>query len=145
VKATIPNRAVETAYGWVLYDGECSLCVNTSHRFAGLLHRHGFELAALQTTWVRERFGFSTNATPDEMLVITPEQTVFGGADGIVQIARRIWWAWPLFVMAQIPAVMILLRAIYRRVAAKRHCLNGVCRLKKAPHRHITAKFFEMP
>jgi predicted DCC family thiol-disulfide oxidoreductase YuxK len=121
VNATIPIQAAETAHGWVLYDGDCPICTRSVQRFAEVLRRRGFDLAPLQTAWVREQFDLAANVPPKEMIVITPEQKVFGGADGIVQVARQIWWAWPLFALAQIPGVMILLRAIYRRVAANRY------------------------
>ena len=51
-----------------------------------------------------------------------------GGADALVEIARRIWWAWPLFALAQLPGAMLVLRAGYRKFAANRHCLRGACR-----------------
>ena len=117
------------AQGWVLYDGECRLCTGAADRFGRLLRQHGFELATLQTDWVRERLGLASGAEPAEMVVLDPDGTAFGGADGIIQIARHIWWARPLFALAQIPGLTLLLHAVYRRVAANRHCLGGACRL----------------
>jgi len=113
--------------GWVFYDGDCRLCVGTARHFARLLRAHGFEPAALQTPWVRKRLGLASEGDPAEMIVLTAGGAVFGGADGILQIARRIWWAWPLFAMAKIPGVTPLLRASYRRLAANRHCFDGAC------------------
>jgi hypothetical protein len=61
-----------------------------------------------------------------------------------VQIAKTVWWLWPLFAFAQLPGAMILLRANYRWVAANRYCLSGVCaRQNPARRRRIT--FLEMP
>jgi len=116
------------ARGWVLFDGDCRLCVGSARRFAPLLHRHGFELAALQTPWVQERFDLMSGGQPAEMVILTSSGDVFGGADGILQIARRVWWAWPLFAAAKIPGITPLLHVAYRRLAANRHCLGGVCR-----------------
>jgi predicted DCC family thiol-disulfide oxidoreductase YuxK len=111
--------------GWVFYDGECQLCINNMRRHEKLLRRHGFEPATLQTPWVRERLGSKPDSELTEMIVLTVEGNRFGGADGIAQIARRIWWAWPLFALAHIPGIHFIFRAIYRRVAASRHCLGG--------------------
>ena len=151
--------------GWVLYDGDCPLCRAAVVRFAPLLHRHGFQCAPLQTPFIwsaglptrREEVG-STNTpgrrpalclTPgeplDEMKLLAADGNIFGGADALVQIARRIWWAWPLFALAQIPGAMILLRAIYRRVAANRQCLSGACQVKPRTRHRAATTFLEMP
>lgn len=145
MKATIPDQAAEAAQGWVLYDGDCSLCTRAAWCFKGVLERNGFALAPLQTNWVSRRFGFNSNVQPTEMLVLLPDGRAVGGADGLVQIARRIWWAWPLFALAQIPGAMILLRAVYRQVAANRRCLNGACRRKAKVRHHGASTFWKMP
>lgn len=117
--------------GWVLFDGECSLCTGAAARFAPLLRRHHFDLAPLQAPWVRKRLGLKPNGPLVEMKLLAGDETIFGGADALVQIARRIWWAWPLFALAQIPGAMILFRAIYRYVAANRNCFGNACQLPK--------------
>jgi predicted DCC family thiol-disulfide oxidoreductase YuxK len=141
-----PQPAIPPAQGWVFYDGQCLFCLTVMGRARGLLQRHGFELAPLQTQWVCAQLGLSPEGPFNEMLVMLPGGKVIGGADGILQIFRRVWWAWPLFALAQIPGAIILLRAIYRRIAANRHCLIKGCPAKKPlPRRHITTTFFEMP
>ena len=54
-----------------------------------------------------------------------------GGADAILEIARRIWWAWPLFALAKMPGIKPMLRAMYRHVAANRFCANGTCKIRR--------------
>jgi len=115
--------------GWIFYDGECQFCINNIRRYEKLLRRYGFEPATLQTPWVRERLGLKSDSELTEMIVLTADGQRFGGADGIMQIARQIWWAWPLFAFAKIPRMIFPLRAIYRHVAVNRHCLGGKCKL----------------
>ena len=130
--------------GWVLYDGDCPLCCAAAARFAPLLQRHGFQFAPLQTPWVQAQLGLQPNVLLNEMKLLTADGNVFGGAEAVVQIARAIWWGWPLFALAQIPGVKHLLATIYRHVAANRHCLSRVCfKQKPATKRHTT--FLEMP
>jgi predicted DCC family thiol-disulfide oxidoreductase YuxK len=117
--------------GWLFYDGECSLCTGAAARFQSFLNRHGFEIVPLQTNSARECLGLKANEVPDEMKLLTDAGKIFGGADALMQIARRIWWAWPLFALAQIPGAMIFARLVYRRIAANRHCLNGICRIQE--------------
>lgn len=107
----------------MLYDADCSLCTAWVRRFEHTLTRHGFAVAPLQD-WNSDNFDLR------EMRVVTPGGT-FGGADGIIEIARRIWWGWPLYVLAQIPGVTPLLRMGYRWLAANRHCIGGECRIQK--------------
>jgi predicted metal-dependent hydrolase/predicted DCC family thiol-disulfide oxidoreductase YuxK len=115
--------------GWIFYDGECRFCISNIRRHEKLLHRHGFELATLQTPWVRERLGLKPDSELAEMKLLAADGKIYGGADALLQIARRIWWARPLFALAQIPGMIFPLRAIYRRVAVNRHCLGGLCKV----------------
>jgi hypothetical protein len=56
---------------------------------------------------------------------------VFGGAEAVVQIARRIWWSWPLFALSRLPGVMTLFDKLYARIAANRYCADGNCEVQK--------------
>jgi len=114
--------------GQVLYDGECAFCLGWARRGAGLLRRAGFELATLQQE--------DPVGNLSELVVRMRDGRRYGGADGVVQIARHLWWSWPLYAFAQIPGVRPLLRAGYRRLAADRHCLGGAC--ARPENRHLT-------
>jgi len=71
-----------------------------------------------------------------EMRLRLADGTVFGGPSAVVEVARRIWWAWPLWAFSRLPGVMRLMRAAYDWVARHRGCANGVCRLEpRAGHR----------
>jgi predicted metal-dependent hydrolase/predicted DCC family thiol-disulfide oxidoreductase YuxK len=115
--------------GWIFYDGDCSFCVNSVRRFERMLKRSGFVPVQFQNSWACVRLDLKPDSELTEMIVLTLDGQKFGGADGIAQIARRIWWAWPLFVISQIPGIYFIFRAIYRRVAANRHCLGGACQI----------------
>ena len=69
----------------------------------------------------------------------------FGGANALVEIARRIWWAWPLGMFIGLPGIKTMSAAFYRCFACRRHCLGGACMLPgQAPHHRHTA-FLEIP
>jgi predicted DCC family thiol-disulfide oxidoreductase YuxK len=131
MNAVIPKRMTETARGWVFYDGECSLCAGAAARFAPMLRRHHFGLTPLQTPWVQKRLGLKSGEPPVEMKLLAANGQIYGGADALLQIARRIWWAWPWFALAKIPGAMFLFRAIYRRFAANRKCHGNACQVPK--------------
>ena len=70
-----------------------------------------------------------------EMRLLLADGRDLGGADAVVEIARHIWWAWPLWLVSRVPGARAILRAIYRVIAANRHCIGGAC---KIPRRHAS-------
>lgn len=122
--------------GYVLFDGECPFCRRSTARMSRILSSRGFEFLPLQTQWVRGFFHLSEEKLLGEMRLLLRNGESFGGADAIVQLAKYVWWGWPLVAVAQIPFVRRLLRAAYRRIAARRKCLNGACVLQYEPILH---------
>ena len=109
----------------VLYDAECRFCVSAARRFERVLARRRFELVPLQNP-------AATFEVPDdqrlaEMRLRLRDGTVFGGAAAVVEIARRIWWAWPLWALSRLPGAMRPMSAIYRWIARNRSCATGAC------------------
>ncbi|HVV01667.1 MAG TPA: MBOAT family protein, partial [Verrucomicrobiae bacterium] len=99
-------------------------------RFHPLLCHHGFETAALQTPWVRDRIEAEGKEMLAEMRLITPSGQIFGGADALIEIAHRIWWARPLSWVLGIPPLRFVSRKAYGWVARNRGCLGGACRIR---------------
>ena len=130
---------------WVFYDGECPLCTNAAARFSSLLHRYHFQLAPLQTPWVRHRLDLRPSEPLVEMKLVTADGQVYGGAEALLEIARRIWWAWPVFALAQVPGAMVLAGWVYHRIATNRACISGICTVNKKGRHHGATTFFEMP
>jgi hypothetical protein len=81
---------------------------------------------------VQERLGLSPAEATAQMRLLTSEGSVLGGADAVVYLARRIWWALPLWCVSRLPRGMALLRHLYAGVAALRPCRDGRC-LREVP------------
>jgi len=128
-----PDGPVTPRRGWVLYDGDCSLCLGMVDRFAGTLRRRGFDLNPLQAPWVVERLALPPDRLLEEMKVLTAGGEVIGGAEAVLYLSRAIWWAWPLYAVGRIPVMKPVLRRAYRWVAERRHCAGGVCQVPAAP------------
>jgi predicted DCC family thiol-disulfide oxidoreductase YuxK len=130
VNTEITDGNVKEAKGWVLFDGDCSLCTASARFFSHTLSRHGFTFAPLQTAWVRRRLNLPEGEPPKEMRLLLANGDAPGGADAILEIARRIWWGWPLFIFAKLPGIKPMLRALYRAIAANRYCASGSCKVR---------------
>ena len=87
-------------------------------------------IAPLQTPALKGRAELKADEPLTEMKLVA-DRRVFSGADAVIEITRRIWWAWPLYALSLVPGAKILLRHLYRAIAARRNCIAGRCELPK--------------
>jgi predicted DCC family thiol-disulfide oxidoreductase YuxK len=142
VSTEITEENVAGRRGWVLYDGDCQFCIGWVRRMKPILVPRGFGFLPLQTPWVRAFFDLPEAELLSKMRVVFNKfddfndgnnryseciRQAFGGADAIVELAKHVWWAWPLVAVAQIPIARNFMRARYRATAARRYCVNGTC------------------
>src|SRR5689334_1639482 len=95
-------RESEWLKGWVLYDVDCPSCRRFARLTEDLLTRRGFDVAPLQSPFVRECLGELGPEPFKALRVITVNGESFSGADGLIFLAGCIWWAWPLAGVALI-------------------------------------------
>lgn len=111
--------------GWVLYDGECSFCVEFVERWRPALSRKGFRFETLQTDWVREKLGLAADEIPEEMKILFPDGSLRGGADAVLFLASQIWWMRPSVWIARLPGIFHIADRSYKRIALHRRCRTG--------------------
>lgn len=116
--------------GWILFDADCHFCLAWVRRLSPILVPRGFVFLPLQTPWVRAFLQLPEEKLLGEMRLLTRNRQSFGGADAIVELAKRVWWAWPFVAFAHLPGTRALLRTGYRAIAARRHCVNSSCSLR---------------
>jgi predicted DCC family thiol-disulfide oxidoreductase YuxK len=116
--------------GWILYDGECPFCRNMAARFRRPFEARGFGFTPLQTPWVAAAIDLQGGERPSEMRVWTNDGRDLGGAEAVVFLAGFVWWGKPLGWCAKLPGAKIILRKIYREIAARRSCDGGACQLR---------------
>lgn len=114
--------------GWVLYDADCRWCAGMARRFRHLLAGRHLEILPLQTPWVKAQLGLPEPQLLAEMRLLRPDGKYSGGADAVLEIGRHFWWAWPLWQIGRIPAVMRILRGVYRWIARNRGCGSRICK-----------------
>jgi predicted DCC family thiol-disulfide oxidoreductase YuxK len=119
----------DRSFAGVFYDADCQFCVRAARRFEGVLTRRRFTLIPLQTPGACATLGVREDQLLDEMRLRMQDGRVFGGASAAAEIARRIWWAWPLWALSRLPGAMRLMRAAYRWIADHRSCASGACEI----------------
>ena len=106
--------------GWVLYDADCPLCRRWIARFERTLTLRGFDIAPLQSAWVRECFDLPETELFSRMRLLTRDGRDLAGADALAFLAGKIWWAWPVYAISRLPGVLPVLRVAYDCVARLR-------------------------
>jgi predicted DCC family thiol-disulfide oxidoreductase YuxK len=118
--------------GVVLYDGQCGFCSGWVMYWAGTLARHGFEIASLDEPWVAERLDMPHAELVTDIRLLTAAGDLVSGADVYLYVTRRIWWAWPFFVIFSLPGFKWLIHVGYRWFARNRYFVSSTCKLR--PH-----------
>ena len=143
------DTSIQSFAGTVFYDGECPFCTALARRFAGVLCRAGFSFEALQTAGQDLRLARALGIVPgadfDSMRVVSHRGRVLSGADGVVHLARRIWWARPLTWLSGAPLGMAMLRGGYHWVARHRGCVGHVCNVVEDTPSHRVRLPFRWP
>lgn len=119
-------RTTTRLRGWIFYDANCAFCTATADRFRRTLARRGFRLVP-SGLW-------------PELRLLTLDGHTLGGADAVLYLARRIWWAWPLWALAQLPGMRHVARRGYRRIAAHRYCIARECAIPPQAHARALRK-----
>ena len=105
--------------GVLFYDGTCRICVKWARRLELWFTGRGLELLP-----------FELGEDEDEMRLRLNDGREFGGADAVWVLAGKVWWGLPLWLLAYLPGVLPVMRAIYRMIASSRHCDSGKCELE---------------
>jgi predicted DCC family thiol-disulfide oxidoreductase YuxK len=119
----------ESPRGWVLYDDACGICRRMVKPWLGTLRRHGFEAAPLQEEWVAKRLGLSEPELLLDTRLLLNDGTHLQGADAYRYVWRRIWWAYPVYLLSVTPGIRRLFDRAYRAFADHRHQISGACNL----------------
>lgn len=128
----VPRAPAEPPAGWVLYDGDCGVCSRWVPSWAPTLRRRGLAIAPLQSPWVEERTGLSPAALLSDIRLLQPSGQLLAGADVYRYIMRRIWWAYPLYLLSRVAGLSQLFEWAYRTFARHRFRISATCGLPPA-------------
>ena len=117
--------------GWVLYDGTCGICTRLAQFWEPTLQRLGLSIAPLQSPWVQERLGLPRDKLLDDLRLLRPDGRFISGADVYRYMMRRIWWAYPLYLLSKAPGLSRLFDWSYRTFARHRRRISATCGLRQ--------------
>ena len=115
--------------GWVLYDAACGVCSRWVPFWAPTLERLGLAVAPLQAPWVVARLALSSNAALADIRLLFADGRQLAGADVYRHVMRRLWWAYPLFLLASARGSRWLFDRAYRAFADRRLLISHACGL----------------
>ena len=115
--------------GWVLYDGGCGVCAKWVPFWGPTLARLGLAVAPLQEPWVAARVGVPTDALLTDIRLLFRDGRQLAGADVYRHVMQRLWWAYPLYLLAAAPGLRQLFDRAYRAFADHRHRISRACGL----------------
>ena len=119
--------------GWVLYDDSCGICSHWVPFWAPLLRRLGLDVAPLQSPWVIEMTSLAPATLLQDLRLLHADGRLTSGADVYRFVMRRCWWAYPLYLLANLPGGRQLFDWSYRSFARHRYAVSSACHL--APRR----------
>ena len=138
-----PGR--NASHEWILYDNQCGVCSSWVQFWRPTLAQRGIDIAGLQEPWVVERLKVTGEKLLYDIRFLTRENTAVSGADVYLQVAQRIWWAWPFYALFSLPGFNRLLHLGYRWFASNRHRISHACRLPAPANADSGAKDADRP
>ncbi|HEY1921165.1 MAG TPA: DCC1-like thiol-disulfide oxidoreductase family protein [Tepidisphaeraceae bacterium] len=110
----------------MLYDARCGMCTWAMRRNAAFLKRLGYQYRPLQDV----QFQRAQPGDFRELLVLTPDNDLLGGADALLHIVGGVPIAWPIVRLLQHRRIIPVIRRAYRWVADHRQRISQVCHLE---------------
>jgi len=118
--------------GWVLYDDLCGFCRRWVPFFAKTLASRGIGAAPSQSGWVRVALGLKKGETPGDICLLLRDGTRHMGPEAYRFAMRRIWWAYPFYLVSILPIGRQCFDGTYRLFARNRYRFSKACGLPGA-------------
>lgn len=112
----------------VIYDGRCSFCRFQISLLRTLDICKKLKFISLYDDIVSEQFPMlSREDLLKQMYVVSSTQFIYGGAEAIRYLSRRLILLWPMAILLHIPYSMFFWDKIYRFIARNRYLIAGKC------------------
>ena len=125
-----PQAPASAPEGVVLYDDACGFCSRWVPFWRPTLARIGLGTLALQDPWVASHVRLDDEALLADLTLAHPDGTIVRGADVYRFAMRRLWWAYPLYLLSITPGGRTLFNWAYRTFARNRYHVSRACGLR---------------
>ena len=92
-----------TPQGIVLYDDTCGFCRQWIPFWGKTLRQSGFTIGTLQGPDVARQLQLSKEELTKDLRLLLGNGTQIVGSDVYRYVMRRIWWAYPIYVLSVSP------------------------------------------
>ena len=116
--------------GWVLYDDTCGFCRSWVPYWRDTLAKQGLDIAPLQSPWVAEKLSLPPETVSDNLRLLLADGTLIEGANVYRYAMKRIWWAFPFYLLSVIPGTSHLFDLGYSIFRRNRHRISRTCGLR---------------
>lgn len=116
--------------GSILYDASCGICSRWVSSWTPTLQRHGFAVAPLQSPWVPSHPGLKETQLLDDVRLLRPDGRLTSGPDVYRYVLRRIWWAYPGYLLSLAPGFRTVFDWAYSTFARHRGTFSASCGLE---------------
>lgn len=113
---------------FVVYDGECNLCLATTAKLRGLQSKANIHFISIQSIEQGKQSvkvpgieQVSYTSLYEKIHVADEQGMLFAGADGIIRIMHTLKGFWPIAVIYHIPGMKLLGDRLYRFIAKRRY------------------------
>ena len=120
----------EQTKGWLLYDASCGFCDRWVQFWRPTLAKRGFLTEPLQSEFARANVQLPENALLGELRLLLAGGTMLEGANAYRYLMRRIYWAYPMYLISILPLFSSVFDWGYRRFRDHRHQISRACRLQ---------------
>ena len=115
--------------GHILYDDSCGFCRRWVPFWETTLRKRRFAIAPLQSDWVKKQLNTSQEDLYADLRLLFVDGSQIRGADVYCYVMRRIWWAYPIYVLSVTPLLRNVFNWGYRIFANNRYRFSRACRL----------------
>jgi predicted DCC family thiol-disulfide oxidoreductase YuxK len=116
--------------GVVLYDDSCGFCRRWVPFWKETLRRSGFTIAPLQSPEMISQLHLSEDELNQDLRLLLKSGTQISGAEVYRYVMKRIWWAYPFYLLSILPVLSSIFDWSYRTFANNRYRISKKCGLK---------------
>lgn len=129
----MPEKRKEAFSGWIIYDADCGICTAWISRCKNIFLRRNFDMVPLQAEWIRRELDLDYPDMLRDFRIRLAGGDLLEGADAYRWLLRKIWWAYPFYLLSRVPPCKQIFDTCYRYIADHRQKISHACSLSDGP------------